>query len=45
MFKYQGNMKRKKLHDEVLKNLSNKCIYEPMKVKAIEDVLPQIIKK
>jgi hypothetical protein len=44
-FKYDGNMKKKKMRDDVLKNLYNSCIYEPMRVKAIQDVLPQIIKK
>ena len=44
-FKYEGNMKRKRLRDDVLKNLYNSCIYEPMRVKAIQDVFPQIIKK
>ena len=44
-FKYSGNMTKKKLQSDVLKNLYNSCIYEPMKVKAIQDVHPQIIKK
>jgi hypothetical protein len=44
-FKYSGNMTRKKLQSDVLKNLYNNCIYETMRVKAIQDVLPQIIKK
>jgi hypothetical protein len=40
MFKYEGNMKRKKLRDDVVKNLCKICIYEPMRVKAIQDLLP-----
>ena len=44
-FKYSGNLTKKKLQGDVLRNLYKSCIYEPMKVKAIEDVLPQIIKK
>jgi hypothetical protein len=38
-------MKKKKLRDDVIKNLYNKFIYEPMRVEAIQDLLPQIIKK
>ena len=34
-FKYQGNMTKKKLRDDVLTNLYKSCIYEPMRVKAI----------
>jgi hypothetical protein len=45
MVKYEGNLKKKKLQSDVLKNLYNSCIYEPMRVKAIQDVLSQIIKK
>jgi hypothetical protein len=44
-FKYSGNMTKKKLQSDVIKNLYISCIYEPMKVKAIQDVHPQIIKK
>ena len=44
-FKYSGNMMKKKLQSDVIKNLYNSCIYEPMRVKAFQDVLPQIIKK
>ena len=45
MFKYEGNTLKKKLQGDVLKNLYNSCIYEPMRVKAIQDVLAQIIKR
>jgi hypothetical protein len=44
-FKYSGNMMKKKLQSDVIKNLYNSCIYEPMRIKAIQDVLPLIIKK
>jgi hypothetical protein len=44
-FKYEGNIMKKKLHDNVLTSLYNKCIYEPIRVKAIQDVLTQIIKR
>jgi hypothetical protein len=44
-FKYSGNMTKKKLQSDVIKNLCNSWIYEPMKVKAIQDLHPQIIKK
>jgi hypothetical protein len=45
MFRYEGNTLKKKLQGDVLKILYNSCIYEPMRVKAIQDVLPQIIKR
>jgi hypothetical protein len=45
MFKYEGNLKKKKLHDNVLRNLFSDCIYEPMRVKALQDLLSEIIKK
>jgi hypothetical protein len=45
MFKYEGNKKKKKLHDNVLKDLFNNSIYEPMRVRAIQDLLSEIIKK
>ena len=44
-FKYSGNLMKKKLQADVIKNLYNSCIYGPMRVKAIQDVLSQIIKK
>ena len=44
-FKYSGNMTKKKLQSDVIKNLYNSCIYEPMRIKAIQDTVPQIIKK
>ena len=44
-FKYEGNMKKKKLQSDVIKNLYNSCIYEPMRIKAIQDTVPQIIKR
>jgi hypothetical protein len=44
-FKYAGNMTKKKLQGDVLKNLYTSCIYEPMRFKAIQDVFPLIIKR
>ena len=36
---------KKKLQSDVIKNLYKSCIYEPMRINAIQAVLPQIIKK
>jgi hypothetical protein len=44
-FKYSGNMTKKKLQADVVKDLFKSCIYKPLRIKAIQDVLPQIIKK
>jgi hypothetical protein len=44
-FKYSGNMMKKKLQSDVIKHLYISCIYEPMRIKAIQDTLPQIIKR
>ena len=45
MFKYDEIQRKKKFHDNVLKDLFDNCIYEPMRVKAIQDLLSEIIKK
>jgi hypothetical protein len=36
---------KKKLQADVVKNLFISCIYEPMRVKAIQEFLPKMIKK